>query len=155
MKLARLTLLFPVALAAACGSPTSPSATPVTFTHTVSFGFCLPSAYCTSRLEMSETEAVMTYESREAGSIVRRQPVDAALWRKVTNALQPAAFRSLPGTIGCPDCADGGAERIAVTFEDGQTTAVTFEYKADVAGIDALAVELREVSRSFDNLVPR
>jgi hypothetical protein len=149
MKLARLTLLVPVALAAACGSPTSPSTTPVAFTHTVSFGFCPPTSYCTSRLEMSEDEAVLIYSSREAGSITRRQAVDAALWRRVTDALQPAALRSLPGTVGCPDCADGGAEQIEVRFEDDQTTAVTFEYGDDVAGIEAVVDALREVRVSF------
>ena len=149
MKSTRLTLLIAVALAAACGSPTHPSETPVAFVHSVSFGFCLPSSYCTSRLELSEDEAVLTYVSREAGSIVRRQAVDAALWRTVTSALQPAALRSLPGTVGCPDCADGGTERIEVTFDDGQTAAVSFEYRARVDGIDALAVALREVRESF------
>ena len=152
MKPSRLSFLIPLTLLAACGTPTDPSTEPVSFTHTVSFGFCPPDAYCSSRLEVSPQEAVLTYESRERAPIVQRRAHDATRWSKVTSALDPEGLRALPDVVGCPDCADGGAESVAVAFVDGQVDQVTFEYHSDVPGVDALADALREIRTTFDPL---
>jgi hypothetical protein len=149
MKISRFSFLIPVALlGAACGSPTGPS-DPVTFVHAVSFGFCHPRAYCSSRLEVSPREAVMTYESRELGTVVQRRALDAADWTRASEALDADALRALPDVVGCPDCADGGAETVRVAFGDGGSAEVKFEFGDDVEGIDALVGVLREVRRSF------
>jgi hypothetical protein len=151
MKITRLTSLLPFALAAAgCGSPTGSSTEAVAVTHGVSFGFCLPAAYCSSRLEVSAQTAVLTYESRERAPFVQRRAIDPALWSKVSTALDPERLRALPEVVGCPDCADGGAESVAVTFGDGAVERVTFEYRDDVDGIEALVDALREIRTSFD-----
>ena len=34
----------------------------------------------------------------------------------------------MPETIGCPDCADGGAEWIEIKLANGEKHKVTFEY---------------------------
>jgi hypothetical protein len=150
MKISRLAYLIPAALVGAgCGSPTGASTEPVAFTHTVSFGFCLEASYCTSRLELSPQEAVLTYESRLRSPFVQRHALDAAAWKKVSDALDPAALHALPDVVGCPDCADGGAEAVTVVFADGQSDTVTFEYLQDVRGIQAVASALREIRQSF------
>ena len=150
MKITRLSFLIPVALiAAACGSPTGPSDA-VAITHSVSFGFCLPTAYCSSRLELAQGQAVLTYESRERAPVVQRRPLADAQWTRISEALDAAGLRALPDVVGCPDCADGGAEALRVSFGDGQTEAVTFEYGADVRGIEALVDVLREIRLGFD-----
>lgn len=150
MKLSRLASILPlVLLGAGCGSPTDPSTEPVSFSHSVSFGFCLPTAYCSSRLELTEREAVMTYESRQRAPFVQRRALEASQWAKVSQALDARALRALPDVVGCPDCADGGAEAVAVAFEDGPPEAVTFEYNRDLPEIQALVDALREVRRTF------
>ncbi len=149
MKISRRAFLIPVVLlAAACGSPTGPEG-PAVFVHTVSFGFCHPRAYCSSRLELSQSQAVMTYESRDLGVVVQRRAVDEALWARASEALDAGALRALPDVVGCPDCADGGAESVEVAFGDGQSAAVKFEYGDDVQGIGALVGVLRELRQSF------
>ena len=130
--------------------PTGASTEPVSFTHTVSFGFCLETAYCSSRLELSSREVVLTYESRKRGPFVQRGTRSAELWSKVAGALDPARLRALPSVLGCPDCADGGAESVTVAFGEGQVTKVTFEYRDDIAGINEMVDALREIRRSFD-----
>jgi hypothetical protein len=154
MKTSRLPFLIPLTLLAACGSPTDPSTEPVSVTHTISFGFCPPSEYCSSRLEVSSQEAVRTLESRERPPIVQRRRLDAPQWARVAGALDPAGLRALPDVVGCPDCADGGAEGVSVAFADGQTDAVVFEYGADVAGIETLVSELRALRGLFGNPPP-
>lgn len=149
MKISRLSFLIPVALlGAACGSPTGPSE-PIAFVHTTSFGFCHPRAYCSSRLELFPRQAVMTFDSRALGTVVQRRAVDAALWTRALKALDADALRALPDVVGCPDCADGGAESVQVGFGDGGSAKVTFEYGDDVRGIEEVVSVLREVRQSF------
>jgi hypothetical protein len=150
MTISRLSLLIPFALvAAACGTPTDPSTEPASFVHTVSFGFCNPFSYCSSRLEVSPGLAVLTHESRERGTMVQRRALDAVQWSRVAGALDADGLRALPDVVGCPDCADGGAEALRVVFGDGRSDAVTFEYGHDVAGIQALVDALREIRAAF------
>lgn len=49
-------------------------------------------------------------------------------WEAILNSIDIDEFLKLPETIGCPDCADGGAEWISITTAEGQTHRVTFEY---------------------------
>lgn len=149
MKLSRLALLIPLAFSPECASPTSAGDKAVAFTHTVSFGFCPETAFCTSRLDLDDSNAVMTFESRRRGSVVRRRAVDAALWRSVADSLDRDRLLALPKVIGCPDCADGGAESLTVIFDDARAASVTFEYGAQVPGIEAVVRSLREVRESF------
>jgi hypothetical protein len=150
MKTSRLPFLIPLTLiAAACGSATGPSDA-VAITHTVSFGFCPPTAYCSSRLELAQGEAVLTHESRERAPVVQRRPLADAQWARLSEALDQTGLRALPDVVGCPDCADGGAESLKVAFGDGRSEEVTFEYGADVAGIEALVDVLREIRLAFD-----
>src|SRR5512134_2944965 len=121
-----------------CGSPSTPSDQPVAFTSIVSFGFCAPALYCTSRLELSERRAALTYESRERAPLVQRRDLQPSEWQRLMAALDATRLRALPSRIGCPDCADGGAETLTVAFADGRSTSVTFEYDQDVPGIEAV-----------------
>src|SRR5688572_15868556 len=119
-----------------CGSPSSPSDQPVAFTGIVSFGFCAPALYCTSRLELSEQGAVLTYESQERAPRVQRRDLQPGEWQRLVAALDATRLGALPSRIGCPDCADGGAETLTVAFADGRSSSVTFEYNQDVRGIE-------------------
>jgi len=148
----RPRLTFPMAcalLAAACNSPSGPSEEPLTFSNTVSFGFCLPSAYCRSRLDISMGRAVLTRESSTQPSLVASRELLASEWRTLVEALDVARLHALPSVIGCPDCADGGAEMLTVAFAGGASTTVTFEYKRDPPGIEALLAQLRTIRRKF------
>jgi hypothetical protein len=42
--------------------------------------------------------------------------------------LNTSSFFELPEVIGCPDCADGGAEWLEIELTTGETHKVTFEY---------------------------
>lgn len=143
-------LVFGLPAVAACGSPSTPSAEPAAFTSVVSFGFCAPTIYCTSRLELSERRAVLTYESREQAPLVQRRDLQPGEWQRLVAALDAARLRALPSRIGCPDCADGGAETLTVAFADGPSSTVTFEFDRDVAGIEAVQAQIRSIRQSFE-----
>ncbi len=154
MKPARSTFLTVVALLAmaACDSPVAPSGEPTSFESTVSFGLCPPSSYCSSRLEVSAGEAVLTRESRTQPPIVRRRALEPGEWRQLVAALDATQLRALPAVIGCPDCADGGAETLKVAFTTGSSTTVTFEHGQDVHGIESVVHQMRAIRSSLDGV---
>ena len=147
-------LLTAVALlaTAACRSPSAPSAEPVSFGSTLSFGLCPPQSYCTSRLDVSAGEAVLTYQSRLQPPLIRRRAIDPVEWRRLVAALDAARLRALPSVIGCPDCADGGAETLTVVFTDGPSETVTFEYNQQVPGIELVMDQMRAIRLSLRGL---
>ena len=145
-----LLLVVGLVAVATCGSPSTPSAEPVAFTSLVSFGFCAPSLYCTSRLELSERRAALTYEGSERAPLVHRRDLRPGEWQRLVAALDATRLRALPSRNGCPDCADGGAETLTVAFADGPSISVTFEYDGDVPAIEAVRAQIRTIRQSFD-----
>jgi hypothetical protein len=136
--------------AATCASPSTPSAQPVAFDSVVSFGFCAPALYCTSRLAISEQGATLTYESSERPPRVQRRDLRPGEWQRLVAALDAARLRALPARVGCPDCADGGAETLTVAFAEGPSSTVTFEYDGNVPAIEALRAQIKGIRDSFD-----
>ena len=109
---------------------------------TSSFGFCPPAAYCTTRLRVTGTEAVVTLESREAPALRNSVRLDAASADALARAASRARFDGLGPVIGCPDCADGGAETLSVTA-GGQQHSVTFEFNAMVDQLEPALGQVR------------
>ena len=60
------------------------------------------------------------------------------------------AFLAMDEIIGCPDCADGGAEWLELGFE-GQTKRVTFEYMNEPEELEEVIPELRIMMESFND----
>lgn len=57
-------------------------------------------------------------------------------------------FLALDPVIGCPDCADGGAEWVEVTI-GARTKKVTFGYGTDIDGISNAVSELRDLTQNL------
>lgn len=144
----RKSLLAGVALAvgltlAGCDSGTS--ASDVSVVELVqSFGFCPPDAYCTTRLRVASGQAIVTLESRASGNLVSRRQLRADEASAIARSAAATRFDGVASVIGCPDCADGGAESLSVTAE-GRTRTVTFEYDAQVAALEPLLGQMRSV----------
>ena len=67
--------------------------------------------------------------------------------------LDQDAFMALDTIIGCPDCADGGAEWLELGFED-QVKRVTFEYMNEPDEVSDIVTDLRELMESFNDCRP-
>jgi len=141
------TVLTLCVLASCQRVSTEPSAV-TRITSTTSFGMCM--GYCKTTLEISETEAVLTREAygRGAGANLPLQrlttPLTAQEWQDLVAAATAAAaaFDTLPERIGCPDCADGGAESLAI-IAPGRDKTVTFDHGASIAGVQPLLDQVR------------
>lgn len=123
-------------------TPTTPSGAISLIGSTTSFGFCAPSSYCTTRLEARADGALYVAESRNLPARQARISLSSAEWQGLVNALDETRLRALPAVVGCPDCADGGAETLTAVV-NGRSTTVTFEYGRDLPGLEALLRRVR------------
>src|SRR5262245_60665508 len=125
-----VVLLVVSLLVTACGgsSPTQPDAGAVTtIRSTTSFGFCI--GYCRSTLDITSQGMVLVEESPRGDPPTRRNTaaISASEWQALVDAVDRRRIEAVPLTVGCPDCADGGAESLEVVGSDWQRR-VTFDF---------------------------
>ena len=108
-----------------------------------SYGMC--QGYCATRLAVSPDGVVTFTEMDRRADVpdrVRERTLTAAERADVAEALASASVVS--DTLGCPDCADGGAE----TVELGDQR-VTFDAGGDAGAAMPLAEALRAIRETF------
>jgi hypothetical protein len=115
-----------------------------------SFGECL--GYCTQSMKANGCAATLNktgwneYELLPEIQCARSLQPDEFM--DLNDSLNLGNFLNLPDTIGCPDCADGGAEWIEVSY-DTMFHRVTFEYMNEPAELAAVLPMLREMMESI------
>ena len=145
MRLSTLALSAALFSLGACTTAPTPSSVRQ-IVSTTSFGMCV--GYCSTRLEISDGHAVLTRSSRggRGGAQLPDQRFEAALtpaeWQAIANAAASASIETLPDTIGCPDCADGGAESLTIAGA-GEPRTVSFEYGATIPQAQPLLERVR------------
>ncbi len=118
-----------------------------------SFGMCV--GPCRKELNFVNNEVsftVFTTEGRGAmGGVPKtfKESLGKDFQKSLTKNLDYKAFKQLNETIGCPDCADGGAEWVEIISGDTKHR-VTFEYGKSPKEIDALVTILREKKAYFE-----
>ena len=104
--------------------------------------------YCKTTLEIAEGEAVLTREAwgRGAGANLPLQRFTAQLtpqeWQEFAGLAAAAKIDGLPERIGCPDCADGGAESLTIVTA-GATKTITFDHGAAIKEAQPLLDRVR------------
>jgi hypothetical protein len=110
-----------------------------------SFGECI--GYCKRDLNMRK--GLIAYNCTgwidTIQPITRTETFSDSLWNSVGLNLKLNAFFDLPGVIGCPDCADGGAEWLEVEMNSGSKHKVTFEYGNEPQTLKSCLPVLREL----------
>lgn len=145
-----VSAVLTLSLLAACQNVSTEPTAVTKITSTTSFGMCV--GYCKTTLEITATEAVLIREAygRGAGADLPLQrlttPLSAQDWQDIAAAATAAAaaFDTLPERIGCPDCADGGAESLTLVGP-GREKSVEFEYGASLAGVQPLLERVRAI----------
>ena len=155
MTLRHAFILLSALTLAACSdddSPSGPSGSIATIRSTTSFGFCI--GYCNTSLEITSAGMVFVEEPRTADPAYPTKrttaPITAAEWQALLDAVDRPKLEALPDTIGCPDCADGGAESLQVNGSDWQEK-ITFEYNKPVDGVQSLLDRVRALRQRFRN----
>lgn len=158
----RLTMLLAIAVLAlascATPAPAQPASSVTRVVSTTSFGMCM--GYCTTRLELSEGQAVLIREPRggRGGAVnhhakVQRftRPLSDAAWREIQQLAAETDLTTVPDVVGCPDCADGGAEGLTIE-RPGGSESVSLEYGASLPAAQALLARVRALR---EQLTPR
>ncbi len=148
MSQAKFGVLAAVLFVAACAS--APASAPVDvrqIVSTTSFGMCV--GYCTTRLEISPGRAVLIREARGGRGAPQNLPNQrfAAVltpdeWSELERLAASTNLTGLPPVIGCPDCADGGAESLTIAGS-GAPQSVSFEFGASVVQAGPLLERVR------------
>jgi len=155
-------MLLPIAALAMAACASAPAAAPSTASvtrvvSTTSFGMCI--GYCTTRLELSEGQAVLIREPRggRGGAINHHaepqrisRPLSDTEWREIQRLAAQTDLTAVPDVVGCPDCADGGAEGLTIESPAGAES-VSLEYRADLPQAQAL---LNRVRALRDQMMP-
>jgi hypothetical protein len=115
-----------------------------------SFGMCF--AYCQQSINITTSLLVAAKQAnfvqKPYPPVQRSFPFDSNQWNELVSLVDWPVFRSLSDTIGCPDCADGGAEWIEIVTND-ENKRVTFDYGTTVATIDGLTQRLRAIRLDY------
>lgn len=130
----------------------TPSKAPgiVTVKGGTSFGFCMKDCNDEVTVENTKVQFVLSGndksrfpDKKTEGKITEQE------WVSILQLIDSQALMSLPNVIGCPDCGDGGAEWVEVTFENGTSKRVTFEYRNQPQQIKALAEKLAAIREPY------
>ena len=117
-----------------------------------SFGMCR--GYCQQAINVtsSPTQLVASKRSNNdqvAYPSVRKQfPYSSTQWKNLLALVNLSKFQALSDTVGCPDCADGGAEWIQMNWANGSKR-VTFEFGKTLKGNEKLVGKLREIREEY------
>ena len=142
-------LLFMLALSAGCATsqPDAPTSAVPAVEWGSSFGMC--AGFCASSLVVTpDGTATLTETATRSPDVAPR--VRARMLTADEQARLAAANEAstvVTDTLGCPDCADGGAEYVE---RDGAR--VTFDYGGDAGAAAPLAEALRSIRESFPRL---
>lgn len=152
MKTTLIVLLL-FALFGQCSSSTEQTLAdvdPLTIRTGSSFGMCVGNS-CRKEYVFNGTSVTLVQSGARTQSPAQtcQRTISATEW----NALKAAAanfdaFSQQPAVIGCPDCADGGAEYIELEQGDRRHR-VTFPFSKTVPGFDPLVNALRQQREQF------
>ncbi|MEQ1866060.1 MAG: hypothetical protein ABL996_15600 [Micropepsaceae bacterium] len=134
-------------LAACDNGTTAPSGGVTQVVSTTSFGMCM--GYCKTRLELSPGKAVLVREPGGRGAptlpVERKEEALAPQeWKEIADLAAAAKIDGLPDVIGCPDCADGGAESLSIVGP-GRNKTITFDHGAKVDEAQSLLDRVRAI----------
>lgn len=116
-----------------------------------SFGECL--GYCNQYMKVYPQIATLKQygwdESGELPQLDCALPLESYEFISIRDSVDVGNFFALDETYGCPDCADGGAEWVEISF-DTMKHRVTFEYLNEPEELTPIVNSLRELMLEFE-----
>ena len=137
-------LIFIIVITTSCQKQDEDESRIIQINYGTSFGMCI--GYC--KKEVYIKSGNVTYiHSGWMDSIITKTCSDSLSqenWSSFISGLDTKKFFDLPGTIGCPDCADGEAEYVEIETFSGEKHKVTFEYLKEPELLKNYITRLRE-----------
>jgi len=114
-----------------------------------SFGMCI--GYCQNDYTFNGTSATLIQSGirtqNETPTKTCQAVISPADWNGLKALADFDAFSNVSTTLGCPDCADGGAEYVELQTGDRKHR-VTFEFNKTIPGFEPLVDALRKARES-------
>jgi len=116
----------------------------VKLNYGTSFGECV--GYCKHDVTIKSNKATFNCNSWNPSmqTLTKTEVFRSSVLDSLYN-LNTESFLNIPETIGCPDCADGGAEWLEIELTNGNKHKVTFEYSHEPSLIKNQIKILREI----------
>jgi len=113
-----------------------------------SFGMC--AGYCSNSLLISDLKLTFSKSKngQSADTKTCSKTISEADVSAIKNELNISKISNLPEVIGCPDCADGGAEWISINA-DGKQYKITYEYGKAPKELEAAVAKLKVLRDGF------
>jgi len=111
--------------------------------HGKSFGMCEGYCYIVKKYEENRIIEYKHAWQNEKPDLYDTTVLSNNDWENLTASFNITTFTKLPSIIGCPDCADGGAEWIEIGTKDS-IYKVEFDYDADIEELKALLKLVRK-----------
>lgn len=122
----------------------------LTIRNGTSFGMC--AGYCKSDYVFNGTSVTLTQNgtrtAAQSPAKTCQTTISPADWNALKTLADVDAFSGKSATLGCPDCADGGAEYIELQTGDRKHR-VTFEYNKTIPGFEPLVDAVRKQREAF------
>lgn len=124
----------------------------VSISSGTSFGMCM--GYCRRSINITSNPNELislkepNYDQLEYPIVSQKYPFSSDQWKQLINLVNSKSFQALDERIGCPDCADGGAEWIEIQWPN-ITKRVTFEYRKSIEGFEGLIETLRSLREKY------
>ena len=116
-----------------------------------SFNMCI--GYCVRNVKISDSKIEFEKSGWDLDGnlpdISLSESINNDYWIKLVDTIDFDSFLQLDSVIGCPDCADGGAEWIEIKKND-KIYKVTFEYRNEPESVKSFIGYLRTYLASFD-----
>lgn len=109
-----------------------------------SFGECI--GYCMHQVTVKQDSMIFLCSgwSTQYTPLTFHETLSPAAWDSTRVNLNTKDFFDLPEIIGCPDCADGGAEWLEVKLTNGDIHKVTYEYRNEPNILKTYILQFRE-----------
>ncbi|MCZ4242591.1 hypothetical protein [Pedobacter punctiformis] len=113
-----------------------------------SFGMC--AGYCNSNLLIRDLKITFSKSknSQQSDTKTCTKTISEEEINAIKSELNATKLSDLPEVIGCPDCADGGAEWVSVSA-DGKQYKITFEYGKAPKELEKVVAKLKVIQDSF------
>jgi len=123
----------------------------IEFKYGIFFGECV--GYCKLELRLKSDTTIYTQSDRfgTLKPITCTQTTDKSYWDTLKRDFNIEKFMELPEYIGCPDCADGGAEWVEIVLTNGHKQKVTFEFLKEPDITKDIIAGLRDLLSQFEN----
>jgi hypothetical protein len=115
-----------------------------------SFGMCVGHCITDAEINSQQIRLVRKAWRSQIADKTCQRAITSQEWESLGSLLDFDTFEQLPETTGCPDCADGGAEWIEITYGE-QVKKVTFEFGKNIPEIAELTEKVRKIRDSLNN----